>query len=134
MTECYCHTYVQIDINWYTWFCYYICITIIIIIINLHCVVVFFRTGLSHPKSALALEGVLGFLEERVPEIAPVMDGLLAALHASQVKRERERERRIKRERQKEKVEEIKRVRIYRPFPLNFRLRMRATSQKTMKT
>ena len=95
---------------------------------------VFFRTGLSHPKSALALEGVLGFLEERVPEIAPVMDGLLAALHASQVKRERERERRIKRERQKEKVEEIKRVRIYRPFPLNFRLRMRATSQKTMKT
>ena len=51
---------------------------------------VVFRTGLSHPKSALALEGVLGFLEERVPEIAPVMDGLLAALHASQVKGERE--------------------------------------------
>ncbi|XP_003384974.1 PREDICTED: NCK-interacting protein with SH3 domain-like [Amphimedon queenslandica] len=46
------------------------------------------RTGLSHPKSALALEGVLGFLEEKVPEIAPVMDGLLASLRASQAKEE----------------------------------------------
>ena len=68
---------------------------------------VVFRTGLSHPKSALALEGVLGFLEERVPEIAPVMDGLLAALHASQVKREREGER--EREREEERDRRIKR-------------------------
>ena len=69
---------------------------------------VVFRTGLSHPKSALALEGVLGFLEERVPEIAPVMDGLLAALHASQVKGERggEREREGGREREKDKERE----------------------------
>ena len=70
---------------------------------------VVFRTGLSHPKSALALEGVLGFLEERVPEIAPVMDGLLAALHASQVKRERERERERKREREKDKERDRRR-------------------------
>lgn len=43
------------------------------------------RTELSHPKSALAVEGVLKYLEDSIPIIAPVMEGLLSALHKSQV-------------------------------------------------
>jgi hypothetical protein len=42
------------------------------------------NSGLSHPKSALTVEAVLRFLESSIPTIAPVMDGLLSALHSSQ--------------------------------------------------
>ena len=45
----------------------------------------YFRTGVSHAKSALAVESVLSHISDKVPAISSVMNGLMEALHKSQV-------------------------------------------------